>query len=334
MRDVVGAQPARAVLERAIASGQPRHAYLLYGPAGVGKTTLARAFAQALFCQRRAPGSPDACGECAACRRVAHGNHPDLAIIEPEEGKHWLSVEVVREMQRLANLAPTEADRRIFIIPEAERIQERTANTLLKTLEEPPPGVTIILCATDPDNLLPTIVSRCQLAALRPLPAGEIAAALRERWGVAPEEAERLAVAANGRLGWAVGAHEHPQRQEEREQTLGRITALAGAPVDERLRLVAALGSDNASVRAALDQWVFWWRDVTLAASGAHSLLSAGAPRREAERLGAAVGPERARAFLDALLVARASLDINANPRLTLENLALDLPTPRQTRAR
>lgn len=334
MQQVVGNPQAQAILERALASGQLRHAYLLHGPAGVGKFTLAMAFAQAALCQRRQPGEAEPCGECAACRKVAHGNHPDLTLIEPPDGKRWVSIDDVREALQIASLAPSESAHRIVIVPDAERIQERTANTLLKMLEEPPEGVIFLLLVNDADTVLPTILSRCQLIALRPLSFEEVSQALRERWGVAPDAAARLAGLANGRLGWAVRAHERPEEQAERERLLERIIALVGAPTDERLRSVGAIGSDNASARAALDLWIGWWRDVTLAANGAHALTSAGAARSEAERIGTAIGAEPARAFLYLLLAALASMDVNANPRLTLENLALALPHLRQVGAR
>jgi DNA polymerase-3 subunit delta' len=335
MRGVVGNAQAQAVLERALATEQMRHAYLLHGPEGVGKRTLALAFAQAALCLRRRPGESEACGECASCRKLLHGNHPDLAIIEPEDDKRWLSVKLLREMQHLASLAPTESAHRIFIIPGVDNdLTEATSNTLLKTLEEPPEGVIILLLAVEPDVLLPTILSRCQLIALRPLTTEEISQALRERWGAAPDAAERLAGLANGRLGWAIRAHERPDEQAQREQLLERLIALVAAPTDERMRGTATLGADNGAARATLDQWISWWRDVMLAANGAHALRSTDTARREAERVGAAIGPERAHAFLDALLAALASLDINANPRLTLENLALALPRVRQVGAR
>ncbi|HEX8730434.1 MAG TPA: DNA polymerase III subunit delta' [Ktedonobacterales bacterium] len=330
MRGIVGNERAQALLERAVAGDGLRHAYLLHGPASVGKLTLALAFAQALLCQRRQPGEVDACGECVACRKVAHGNHPDLTIIEPEKDKRWLKLEALQEAMRLATLAPAESAHRILIIPEADRIQERTTNAFLKTLEEPPEGVVIILITTDAENMLPTVLSRCQMIPLRLAPAAEIAAALRERWGVAPDAAERLAASANGRMGWAVRAHEHPEEQAARERLVERIVSLVGAAPDERMRVAASFGSDNAACRVALEQWIAWWRDVTLAANGARGLLSAGATRQAAERVGAALTPAQAREFLDALIDAHASMDINANPRLTLENLALALPGPRR----
>src|SRR5579864_8908906 len=153
---------------------------------------MALAFAQSLLCLNRQPGQADACGECVACRKVLHGNHPDLAMLEPEDGKRWIKVEALREIQRIANLAPAESDHRIIIIPEMERIQEGTTNTLLKTLEEPPDGVIMLLLATEPDAVLPTILSRCQLIQLRPLAPHEISAALRDRWRMPADDADRL----------------------------------------------------------------------------------------------------------------------------------------------
>lgn len=329
VRGVIGNQQAQAILDRALVSGQNGHAYLLHGPEGVGKLTMALAFAQALLCLNRQPGQADACGECVSCRKTLHGNHPDLAILEPEDGKRWIKVDALREMQRIASLAPAESDHRIIIIPEMERIQEGTTNTLLKTLEEPPDGVIMLLLATEADGVLPTILSRCQLIQLRPLAPHEISAALHDRWQMSAADADRLAGLANGRLGWAVRAHEHPEEQEERERLLERIASLGAATRDERMRTAATLGSDNATARLTLEQWIAWWRDVTLAANGAHNLLSSGKALREAERTGAAIGPQEARVFMQALLAALASMDINANPRLTLENLALQLPSMR-----
>lgn len=336
MRGVIGNERAQALLERALASGQARHAYLFTGPEGVGKTTLALAFARALLCPRRAPGQGDACGECASCRKVDSGNHPDLTIIEPlkENGKQkrWITVERLRDAERLAALAPSEGNHRVLMIPAADHIQERSAATLLKTIEEPPPGVTLLLAAPEASMLLPTILSRCQLVPLSPVAPDVIAQALRERWGVEATEAERLAGLANGRLGWAVRAHERPDEARQREEALARLAEMATKPVDERMRIAAAIGPDNASARAALDLWALWWRDVTLAANGAQRLLTTGEPRRAAEDVGQAIGPERARTFLEALLAAQATLDVNANPRLTMENLALDLPTAQAAR--
>lgn len=333
MREVVGAERAHATLERALASGRMSHAYLFTGPEGVGKTTMALAFAQALLCPRRAPGATEPCGDCVSCRKVASGNHPDLLIIEPlKEGskeKFWITIEQLRDAERQIALEPFESERRVVIIPRMRRIQEKSVNTLLKTLEEPPPSVTLILIATEPSEVLPTVISRCQLTPFPPIAPGAIARALRERWSASEAEAARLAGLACGSLGWAVRAHQDPEEAKEREEALKQIASLPSRPADERMRMAAALGSDNASARRALDLWTVWWRDVTLAASGAARLLTSGEPRAAAERVGPTIGPERARAFMASLLEAAGTLDVNANPRLLMENLALDVPLAR-----
>jgi DNA polymerase III subunit delta' len=326
MREVVGHEHARSLLEHAAVTGQISHAYLLTGPERIGKTTLAIAFATLLQCTGRQPDDAAPCGVCASCRKIAHGNHPDVELVMPPADKVWLPVERVREVVRAANLAPYEGRWRIFILPRAERMQAPTANALLKTLEEPPPHVVLLLTTDDPSLLLPTILSRCQLLPLHPLPTDMVAAALRERWGVAAEAAAELAGLAGGRLGWAVEAHEQPALLERRATLQRDILALAVATRDSRMRQVAALAPDAESARQAVEEWTLWWRDVVLAAAGVTRLNATGPAREQAERLGRTVGAPAAEAFLRRLIAARQQLEQNANPRLTLEVLALDMP--------
>lgn len=328
VREVVGNQQAQMTLQRAVVTDQVRHAYLLTGPEQIGKTTLALAFVKLLECTGRGPRDPEPCGACSSCRKIEHSNHPDVTVVEPPEGKHWLPVELVRDLQRAASLAPYEGRWRAFVLPRAERMRPEAVNALLKTLEEPPPDVVLVLTSSEPELLLPTLVSRCQTVPLHPLGPVEIAAALVERWEVEADEATVLAGLAAGRLGWAVEAHRKPELRERRDALMQQIVALAAAAPDVRLRLVAPLAADTETARATVESWTLWWRDVLLAASGMRDLASAGVARAAAERLGRALGLDPAELFLRRLLAARAKLDQNANPRLALEVLALDMPTP------
>ena len=324
---MIGHEQARARLARAVAAGQVSHAYLFTGPESIGKTTLALSFAMLLLCEHPDLVAGIPCGVCASCRKVEHGNHPDVTLVAPEEGKRQLGVDVVREsVVRLANLAPSAGQWRIFILPDVELMTANTVNALLKTLEEPPPGVVLLLTSGEPENLLPTLLSRCQVVPLQPLSPGEVAAALEAGWNAAPAEALALAALANGRLGWAVRALEQPELREERARHLEQLVGLAAATRDARLKAAAGLATDGETARRVLELWTLWWRDVTLAACGAAYLTSTGSARREAERQGRALGCARADVFLRKLLEAQTALDANANPRLTLEVLLLDLP--------
>lgn len=326
MRGVYGNQQAQARLERAALGDAVSHAWLLTGPVGIGKTTLALEFARLLQCTGRDSASGEPCGECASCRKIAHGSHPDVTMIEPPAGKRNLPVEMVREMIRLANLAPTEGLWRIFVLPDVERMLLPSMNSLLKTLEEPAPNVVLLLTSSEPETLLPTVLSRCQAVPMLPLSPDDVTRALAERWDVPEAEARDLAALANGRLGWAVRAAEKPELREQRIHELEEIAGLASASRDERLRRAGAFGTDVESARRVLELWTLWWRDVVLAAGGASHLITSGDLRTRAERIGKRLGVERAQAFLKALLDAQLALEANANPRLTMEVLALDLP--------
>lgn len=333
MRAIYGNQQVQARLERAVLGDAVSHAWLLTGPGGIGKTSLAIEFARLLQCTGRDAASGDPCGECASCRKISHGNHPDVTLIEPAKGKRTLSIEQVRDMIRLASLAPTEGRWRIFIIPEIERMLLPAMNSLLKTLEEPAPQVVLLLTSSEPETLLPTVLSRCQVVPMSPLTPDEVARVLIEQRSLSAEDARALAMLANGRPGWALRAAEKPELREQRIHELEEIAALATAPRDERLRRVGPFAKDVESARRVLELWTLWWRDVVLAAGGASHLATTGDLRAQAERLGARLGLERAQRFLRALVDAQLALEANANPRLTLEVLALDLPAmPAQTR--
>jgi DNA polymerase III subunit delta' len=327
MRGVYGNRQAQLRLERAAQGDGISHAWLFTGPAEIGKTTLALEFAKLLQCTGRDPSSGEPCGECLSCRKVSHGTHPDVTVIEPKKGERTLKVEAVRDMIRLASLAPTEGRWRIFVLPDIERMVLAGANALLKTLEEPSPQVILLLTSSEPEVILPTVLSRCQVVPMLPLSPDEVSTALAERWQIPSDEAKTLAGLANGRLGWAVRAAEKPELVEQRTHELEEIASLATASRDERLRRAGALGKDVESARRVLELWALWWRDVVLAAGGASHLVMADELRARAERLGHRIGLDSSQAFLRALLDAQLALEANANPRLTLEVLALDLPT-------
>lgn len=327
MRAVYGNQQARARLQGAVVGDAVSHAWLFTGPSGIGKTTLALEFARLLQCTERDPSSGEPCGECTSCRKIARNTHPDVTLIEPPANKRNLSVDQVRDVIRMASLAPSEGRWRIFVIPEIERMLLPAMNSLLKTLEEPAPQVVLLLTSSEPEALLPTVLSRCQIVPMLPLSPDEVAQALSERWQVPASDATALAALANGRIGWAVRATEKPELREQRLHELEEIAGLASVSRDERLRRAGAFGADVESARRVLELWTLWWRDVMLAAGGASHLVTSGTLRTQAEQLGRRLGVERAQVFLRALLDAQLALEANANPRLTMEVLALDLPT-------
>jgi len=276
-------QPAALAAVRSMIEGHPPHALVLAGPPSVGKTTLAMDLAAGLLCL--APSAADRpCRACRGCRLVASGNHPDLHRLAPVGPGDQVRIDAIRGLVTELALLPVEGGTRVAVIERAHRMNEDAQNALLKTLEEPPGGVVIVLCAVDEDRLLPTIRSRCARLRLGTVGVRQIEAWLTERGVVDPPAAARAARLAGGRPGLALAYAAAPEGVAARAEIdrslldllalrpharlaavktmLGRARDLsdaiarASAPVveppdDDAARLVARLASRRASAAPA-----------------------------------------------------------------------------------
>ena len=198
--DVVGQEHITRTLKNAIAGNRLAHAYLFVGPRGIGKTSTARILAKALCCVHGP--TPEPCGVCDPCREIAAGNSLDVLEID---GASNNGVEQVRDLRDNVRYAPTRGRYKVYIIDEVHMLSTAAFNALLKTLEEPPEHVKFIFATTDPQKVLPTILSRCQRFDLRRIPAPAIAAHLQKICGLehvtlAPDAADAIAVGADGGL--------------------------------------------------------------------------------------------------------------------------------------
>ena len=257
-----GQPAALAAVERMLERGVPQ-VLLLVGPGSVGKTTLALDLAAGLLCAAE-EGIPRPCRACRACHLVAGGTHQDLHRLAPEGSGRQVRIgdpsdpepgtvrHLIHEMARL----PVEGRHRVAIIEGAHRMNEDAQNALLKTLEEPPPGATLILCADEPDRLLPTVRSRAATLRLGPLGIRAIEALLGEH-GVDPPRAARLARAAGGRPGLALAYAAAPQAVDAREEIARTLLDLISESRARRLAVGRELLARAADVaRTGVDPWV------------------------------------------------------------------------------
>ncbi|HEU5099766.1 MAG TPA: DNA polymerase III subunit delta' [Roseiflexaceae bacterium] len=337
--NIIGHEWAVDFFRRSIASGHVAHAYLLSGPAGVGKSLLALRLAQALNCET---ASADPCLICRSCKRIERENHPDVRVagmasqaagLKPDEAQRQkdLKIDTVRQWQADINLRPYEGRRRVFILHDAERLTEAASNAMLKTLEEPPPYATLILVANTAGDLMPTIVSRCQPLKLRPIPRAAVAAALRERYQIDQRDADLIAAWSGGRVGWALRMVESPDDLAARQAQLDALLELHSQPraagfrwAEERAKEYRS--GEQAAVFGALELWQSWWRDVMLAAAGCPEQIAHLDRSEEIAQAARRYQLADIHAFIARLDDTAKQLRENVNPQLALENALLHLP--------
>src|SRR5256714_4969069 len=330
--NIVGHEHAINTLRRALMAQRVRHAYLFTGPEHIGKALLAQRFAQTLLCTgggdaHNAPQNP--CNTCLSCRKIMHGNHPDVHYISRSTDKQFILIEQVRALQADAARKTLEGRRNIFIIQGMHEMNVQAANCLLKTLEEPEPDVVLLLTAPDPGVLLPTILSRVQQIPMHLLTTKQIKTALEDRWHVEPDEANLIAALAAGRIGWAVKAVEDEDMLAERQAQLETLAKLSTAGKVQRFDVAQRLSAESDKLHGILELWLLWWRDIVLAANNCLDLIvnvdMQGVIQNQAAKVGAAESQRMVRAILGTM----EALDQNVNARVALEVLMLDLPMVR-----
>jgi DNA polymerase-3 subunit delta' len=327
--NLIGHEPALALLQRDLAHDRLRHAYLFVGPEGVGKRTLVAELARALLCADAAPP----CDQCRHCTLAARGAHPDLLTVAPViSGKRVraekIRIEPVRQLIYDLSLKPVEAGRRVARLLDFGAANPEAMNALLKTLEEPPGNVTLLLTAESTDELLPTIVSRCEVITLRPLPLAVVREALITRWLIPYDHADLLAHLSGGRLGWAVRLSQDAEALEERRQKLDDVQHLLRAPRLARFQYAEKLTRESSldRVQATLELWQSFWRDVLLAGTQAAAPLTNLDRQAVIRQIAGRLPPETAHQILQAIRQTSALLARNVNARLALETLLLDWP--------
>lgn len=310
---------------------RPPHAILLRGRSGLGKTELARAYAKWILCESTA-AAQFACGKCQACLWFEQGNHPDFRQVEPEalatgassgdEGaeepksragakpSRQIKIDQVRALQDFLAIGTHRAGLRVAIVRPAEAMNTSTANALLKSLEEPPPGTLFLLVSSQPARLLPTIRSRCQALDIAP-PRRDQALAWLATEGVADAEAA-LAFSGNAPLDAREATGASGLRTALPELLAGRWEPLS---VVDRLQ-----AEEPAAVVDALQKWVYDGQLARVTGHGRYFSSAAGAANRLA-----GVAPDELARFGRTLAQARAVASHPLNPRLFMESLFLEL---------
>lgn len=317
--DIVGHDRNVEVLQRTLRNGKTAHSYLFEGVVGCGRRKTALTLIQALFCTT---STNDACGTCPSCRKVDGGNHPDIQLIAPLPDKRDISIDQLRELQYSLSLRPYEAPRKACIIDPAERMSIAAANSLLKTLEEPPGNALIILLTENAGMLLSTVRSRCQLFRFAPL-SPEHVISLLVRSGMPSEAATLVAPMANGSLQRARELDDETLTQR-REAVLSRVNKLSLNQIATVFDAVEELGGNRDTTIELLDLLLSFFRDAVHLGSGNPDIVNTPV-RSSIETIAGRYHLHRNLELLERIYETRKAVQRNANPKLALDQLFMTM---------
>jgi DNA polymerase III subunit delta' len=310
------------MLQKAMAQQRVGHSYVFSGLSAIGKKTLALAFAQTLTCENAA-SRYDACENCSSCRKMMHGNHPDIHMLETQT--QFIRIDAIRGIQDQMTFKPLEGRKRIIIIDDADKMNEQAANALLKTLEEPSADNIIILVTARPYWLPQTILSRCRHVRLNPLPAETIARFLTEKKQMDPSKALLLASLSGGSIGQALELDSEDMIAFRAE--LSRLLAAASQGDPMVLLLLASfLGQDKKEIKQGLKILNTYFRDALVYKETANAKMIINAD--DLPSIVSMAGRLQGGQILQNIALVEKShetIEMNVNKSLTLEAMAFRL---------
>lgn len=321
--DVIGQEQIKEHLQNAISMNKVSHAYILNGERGSGKEYIAKVFSATLQCEK---GEIEPCMECHSCKQAVSGNQPDIIFVSHEK-PNTISVEDIRaQINNDIVIKPYSSPRKIYIINEGEKMTVQAQNALLKTLEEPPEYAVILILTSNVDTLLPTILSRCVVLNMKPVPDDKIKKFLMEELEIPDYKANICVAFARGNIGKAKMLASSEDFDKVKEEAVTLVKYINDMEISEIVKAIKKISEYKFDVTDYLDILMVWYRDVLLfkATKDANSLIfkdELQSIRKTADRS----TYEGIETIVKALAQAKRRLDANVNFDLTMELLLLTI---------
>lgn len=324
--EILGNEMVKDHFKKAIANHKVSHAYILTGEAGMGRKSIANAFAMTLLCEK---GGSEPCMTCHSCKQVMSGNHPDLIYVKHEKPGS-IGVDDVREqINDTIMIRPYSSYYKIYIVDEAEKMTVQAQNALLKTIEEPPSYAVIILITTNQEAFLPTILSRCVQMKLKPLKDFTIKSYLTQNLHIPERDADICAAFARGNLGKAIHLASSDEFKELFQKVMVLVKNVGTMDISMLLDCIREMKEQNFDIGEVLDLMQLWYRDVLMfKVTKDMNLLIFKDEYKMINETGEKVDYAGLEAILAAIDTARTRLNANVNMELAMELLLLTMKNP------
>ena len=321
--DILGHEQIKEHFRNAVETGKVSHAYILSGEGGMGRKSLANAFALSLLCEK---GMAEPCMQCHACKQVLSGNHPDLIYVTHEKPAS-IGVDDIREqLNDTIQVRPYSSYYKIYIVDEAEKMTVQAQNALLKTIEEPPAYAVILLLTTNQDSFLPTILSRCVQLKLKPLKDTVVKEYLVQSLGEDESQADIYAAFARGNLGKAIHLAQSEEFGVMYKEMLRLLKHIKDTDISELLDYIRKVKEENLDIRECLDFMQMWYRDILMYKTTKDiNLLIFKDEFSTVKSVSTTSGYDGLERILEAIDKARIRLDANVNTELVMELMLLTM---------
>lgn len=322
-QDIIGQEQIKEHMRNVLATGKVSHAYIINGEKSSGKEFIAKVFAMALQCEK---GGVEPCQECRSCKQALSGNHPDIIRVTHEK-PNTISVDDIRvQVNNDVAIKPYSSSRKIYIINEAEKMTVQAQNALLKTLEEPPEYTVILLLTANVNSLLPTILSRCVVLNMKPVPDELVKRFLMHQMEVPDYKAEVCVAFARGNIGKAKALASSEDFENVKAEALSLLKYIREMELNEMIAAIKKITEYKLEINDYLDIMAIWYRDVLLfkATNDVNHLVF----REEIQSLRKTAqhsSYEGIENIIEALEKAKRRLDANVNFELTMEMLMLTI---------
>lgn len=322
-QDIIGQEQIKEHLQNAISSGKVSHAYIINGEKSSGKEFIAGVFAMALQCEK---GEQEPCQECHSCKQALTNNHPDIIRVTHEK-PNTVSVDDIRtQVNNDVGIKPYSSPYKIYIINEAEKMNTQAQNAILKTLEEPPEYVVILLLTSNINAFLPTVLSRCVVMNMRPVADDLMKKYLMEELQIPDYKADVCVAFARGNVGKAKVLASSEEFENVKAEALSLLKYMKDMELNEIISAIKKVTEYKLEINDYLDIFAVWYRDVLLfkATNDVNHLVFREEIQvlRKTAQYSSYEGIER---ILEALETAKRRLDANVSFELTMELLMLTI---------
>lgn len=322
-QDIIGQEQIKEHMRNVLTTGKVSHAYIINGEKSSGKEFIAKVFAMALQCEK---GGVEPCQECRSCKQALSGNHPDI-IRAMHEKPNTISVDDIRtQVNNDVAIKPYSSARKVYIINEAEKMTVQAQNALLKTLEEPPEYTVILLLTANVNSLLSTILSRCVVLNMKPVPDELVKKFLMHQMEVPDYKAEVCVAFARGNIGKAKALASSEDFENVKAEAISLLKYIREMELNEMIAAIKKITEYKLEINDYLDIIAIWYRDVLLfkATNDVNHLVfreEIQSLRKTAQRS----SYEGIENIIEALEKAKKRLDANVNFELTMEMLMLSI---------